>query len=260
MWAIVEYVILTARRDKLFIGILLLVLSAISLGSFIGGSSVVEQSQSVSAIVCGASAYIIILGLTIFTCFHIKRSFENKEIELFLSKPISRPKFILSYLIGIGAVSGLIILPLMLSLLALQNIGFLYGHKVDYMWWCLSLYMECLIAVMFAIFAALLLRSAVISVLATIGFYVFAKITGLFLVLLNNPIASGFDNIFSLSSKKVLYVICMLFPRLDLFSQTEWLIYGFSGLELLARLVISTLVFVSLTILCAIYDFTRYEF
>lgn len=260
MWAIIEYIILTASRDKLFIGILLLVLSAIGLGSFIGNSSVVEQVQSVTAIVGGTAAYLIILGLTVFACFHIKRSFENKEIELFLTKPITRSKFILSYFIGMSVVAALIVVPLLITMLALQNIGFLYGHKIDYTYWCLSLYMECLIVIMFAIFAALLLKSAVISVLATLGFYIFAKITGLFFILLNNPIASGFNNPISLGSKKLLHFICLLFPRLDLFSQTEWLIYGFTGIELLIRLLASTLVFLTLTILCAIYDFKKYEF
>jgi len=200
----------------------------------------------------GSSRLIMMIGLIVFVCFHVRRAFDNREIELILSRPISRHAFIFSYWLGFAVLSALIVLPIALAiafLARLQTLGTLY--------FAASLLCESFIIVAFALFISLIVKSAVGAVMACFGFYFLSRMMGFFLVLIEN----SHTNPISLNGllEKLLYVLSIIVPRLDQFAQSKWLVYGPEGMHL-HFFLIQTIVYIPFLLLLAIADFRNKQF
>jgi len=253
MLTTIRYIFLTAIRDKLFIALFIAIVVAIGISVILGGTALAEQSQMVISYVAASSRLILLIGLIIFVCFHVRRAFDNREIELILSRPISRHAFIFSYWLGFAVISLLIIIPTMavIALLAKnQSLGALY--------FALSLICESLITIAFALFVSLLVKSAVSSVLACFGFYFISRSMGFFLVLLQN----SHHSLTSLNGvmEKLLYIISIIIPRFDLFGLSKWLVYGMEGAAHAHFFLLQSLIYIPFLLLLAISDFRNKQF
>ena len=69
-----------------------------------------------------AARIMIITGLIIFVCSHLHNAFHTQEIDVFLSRPLTRTKLILSYWVGFAYVA-LIHASAVIILLALAGCG-----------------------------------------------------------------------------------------------------------------------------------------
>src|SRR5471032_2036774 len=110
MWNNVRYILLTAQRDSIFLGLAASVIFGCYIAFFLGGTALDEGAQMSLVYAAGISRIIVILGLIIFIAFHIRRSFENKEIDQMIVRPISRERFIISYWLGFSAVAFFFVL------------------------------------------------------------------------------------------------------------------------------------------------------
>ncbi len=261
MHAIIRYTIITALRDWLFLGILLLILLATGLSLFLGNTALSEQTFMAAAFISSAARMITMLGLVIFVCFHVRRSFENKEVELILSKPISRVSFVVAYFFGFAVLALWMVLPIALLMLALHYAHLLQLNLTGLLLWTGSLYLETLIVVAFAFFSALLLSSAVTSVLFTLSFYFLARIFGFLLISINSTVSLARDNLMNKIAEQILNVLGVVIPRLDMFSKSEWLMYGIGADSSHIYLFIqSAFIYVPLLLVMAMYDFSRKQF
>lgn len=260
MNSIIRYTILTAIRDWLYVGILFLSLASVFLSSFLGSTAIVEEGYMSMAYIGGSCRLIIIIGLILFVCFHVRRSFENKEVELILTRPISRTQFVLAYYFGFAILSLTLVVPLALLLLLLWAIGYIWGSPLGILFWSVSFYCESLIMISFAFFASLILQSAVSSVLASFAFYFLGRIFGFFLIALSNPVSLAHGTFMGRFMEYVLSVIGMVVPRLDMFSKTEWLNYGVMNYEQYLMFFGTAFVYIPLLIVMALFDFLRKQF
>lgn len=206
-----------------------------------------EGAQMSLVYAAGVSRLITVMGLIIFIAFHIRRSFENKEIDQMIVRPISREKFIFSYWLGFSIVSFVLVLftTIILYLLSPDIYGLFY--------WSLSLFCESLITVSLVMAASLILRSTVVAVMTCIGFYVLSRMAGFLLVIVTKPGSAGFANdTFDHVSK--------LLPRLDFFSKTEWLIYGVGNWSEVHLFLYQAFAYVGLLLCVAIIDFKNKQF
>ena len=112
---------------------------------------------------------------------------------------------------------------------------------------------------MLALFFALILGSPVTSARAAIGFYVFARTSGAVLGILSGSWLD-LSSTFAVFAGWAFRILSTVIPRLDLFGQTSWLVYGFEGSALDWAAVLQTLVYVPLLLAMAIYDFQRKQF
>ena len=80
MKKIIQYIILTAVRDWLFLGLLLAVFGVFGVSNLLGYTALVEESAIQTTIFAGICRLILIIGMVVFICFRISQSFENKEI------------------------------------------------------------------------------------------------------------------------------------------------------------------------------------
>ncbi len=173
MRPIIRYIILTATRDWLFIGLAMLILIAGFISLFLGSAAITEQPLNQIAYFAGSSRIIMVIGMILFICFHIRRSFDNREIEYNLSRPISRNQFVFAYFLGFSCLAFFAVVPVTI----IMSIFFATKLSVI-MLWSISLLFEILIMTSFAILASLILKSAVSAVMGCLCFYFISRIIG----------------------------------------------------------------------------------
>jgi hypothetical protein len=254
MKPIIRYILITASRDWLFLGLILFILIASAISMFLGSAAISEQQLMQIAYLAGSSRIILVVGMILFTCFHIRRSFDNREIEYNLSRPISRNQFVYAYFLGFFLLATLITIPVIILLLTLFKVKFLVS-----LLWSLSLLFELLIMSSFAILASLILRSAVSAVLACFCFYFISRIIGFAVSTIIIPKELSHFSITTLM-ESFLKVISIFLPRLDLFAKSKWLVYQSIEMSLFNLISIQTLIYLTLILLMSLLDFRKRQF
>lgn len=251
----VKYVLLTAIRDWLFLGLILSLLVAGFISYFMGSTVLVEKNEIASSFTAGTTRVILVVGMIVFVCFHVRRAFENKEIELMLSRPISREQFVVSYWLGFSVVATIIV-----ALITLF-ICFFYGFDYQGLsFWAATVELEILMVIAFAVFASIILKSSVSSVLLCFGFYTISRMIGFFSYVLDKHQATDLLS-FDFYSQKVIWLTSYLLPRLDLFCQSKWLIYGVNFQEFNWFIpVVQSAIYIPLLLTMAAVDFKRKQF
>ena len=249
---LVSYIIATALRDRLFLAFLVLTALAAGVGMFIGGAAIVEKRELSIVYVATATRLIMVVGLVLFVCFYLRRAFESREVELMLSRPLSRTAFVLAHVISF------ILLALVAAVIAMIVVGAVARPEAEALLrWSLSLWLECCIMVLTALFFSLALPSAVANVLACFGFYVLSRMIGLLTGIAQSTTA---DSPVLHFVGQVMEAISIVIPRLDLFGQTSWLIYGVGGEIGLSVIALQALVYAPLIVAAAIFDMQRWQF
>jgi len=234
----IRYIILTALRDWLFAGLMLAVLACVLISHMLGGIALIENQEMTLAYASMAARGVIVAGLIIFACFHVRNAFDTKEIDVFLSRPITRMNLVLSYWLGFATVSIGLVIPAVI-LIALQGVIDVNG----FVFWSFSLLVECWLTVAISILAAFSIASPVTSALVTLGIYIVARMTGFFIAISSiNPI---FTNIL---------------PRIDFFAKSEWLIYGVQDNADLKLFLLQACIYIPILIFFAIAGFRRKQF
>jgi len=254
MKATIKYIILTAIRDKLFLGLFIVAFLVIGISKFLGITALSEQQQMAIVYATGTIRFVIIFGLILFISIHIRRFFETREIEVILTHPISRTKFILAYWIGTIFITAIIAIPIIITSALVVGIinwdGFLL--------WSFSLILEGIIVSAIALFGSLILKSSVSSVIFTTCFYSLARMSAFIMATANSPIVASNDLI-KYIAKPVFITISSVMPRLDQFSQTSWIVYGFEN-NLYGFIFLQTIIYTALILSASVIDFKNKEF
>ncbi len=257
MKSILKYILLSGTRDRLYLGLFISLIVTFSLSIFLGSTALVEEQQMTTVYIGGLSRAVLVVGTILFVCLNINRAFENKEVEFILSKAISREQFILSYLAGFFIAVLLIIIPLVIAMLVVTQ-----ANKFGLLIWSLSLLSELMIMISFALLASLILKNSFSSIMATLGFYIISRLMGMFVMAINLP-AKVTSETFELSTHSfglVLKILSVVFPRLDLFGQSEWLNYGITDFSNLKIILFQSLIYIPLMIFMAFHDFKKKQF
>ena len=250
MRATIRLVILTAIRDRLLGGLFALLAVAVALSLFLGGTSVSEQLQMALVFAAGSGRLILILGLTIFTAFHIQALFETREVEAILARALSRTRFVIAYWIGLSCL-GALLAGIFAAVIVLAA-----GATPGALLWAATLIAESLIVVAVVIFAGLMLERATITVLFTLGFYALTRLMGFFVGI--RETATDLTPVTSLI-KYGLDFILLFIPRLDLFAQTRWLVYAPEQADI-SFLALQSGLFLALALGAAAFDLNRKQF
>lgn len=268
---LVKYVLTAAARDRLILTLLLMIATGAAVAVFLGSATITEKESF--ALVFGASGlrFLGVVGIVLFCCFYTRRSFETKEVEFLLSRPLSRMAFLLSH------AAAFAILAIFVALAASAAVFFLGKPNLQgFGLWSLSIAIEFSVMAVAALFFAMVVSSASGSALATLGLYVLARLIGMLLgIAYQTP-----ENIFFAALNNAMEIISILVPRLDLMGQTSWLVYGVEGsgglgytqdagvyahrlaatLGLHAFMVVQGVLSMALFLAASAYDFRRREF
>lgn len=254
MFSNIRYVLLTATRDRLFFGLLIGVLAAAYISSVLGSTAMLETAQMSLTFTAASARVIIMIGLIVFVGFHMKNAFEAREIDVLLSRPISRTTLVLSYWLGFAVVASLLVLPT-IALIAL--IGTI--NKTGFLLWSVSLLLESWLVVSLALFAALTIRSGVGTVLASLAMYTLSRMMGFFVMATQTTSLFGKTEV-TIGARWIMEAISTLIPRLDFYAKSSWLIYGAKSYDDLNLFVLQSAVFIPLLIAASVIDFKRKQF
>lgn len=254
MFSNIRYVLLTATRDRLFFGLLLGILAAAYISSVLGSTAMLETAQMTLSFSAASARVIIMIGLIVFIGFHMRNAFDAREIDVLLSRPISRTSLVLSYWLGFITVGTLLVLP---TILMIYVIGVL--NMTGYFLWSLSLILECWLVVSIALFAALTIKSGVGTVLASLAIYAISRMMGFFVATTKTGILFEAEQV-NMSARWLMTAISTVVPRLDFFAKSQWLIYGAKSYEDLTLFLLQAAVFIPLLLVAAIIDFKRKQF
>lgn len=251
---LVKYVVIGALRDKLILSLFLLLLVSLSMALFFGSSAIVEQDQFTLIFASGGLRFASVLGLVLFVVFFMRRSFDTKDIEFVLSRPVSRISFILSYACGFSIIALLFGISVFGAVLAVSPHLIDTGHFL----WGASVILEFIIMANVALFFSMILSSSAGAALACFGFYILSRMMGQILGIIQSGLTGETTQSHMLESG--MFLVSILMPRLDLMGQTSWLLYGLSEYFWYGYTLIQTVLFVALILLAAIWDLLKRQF
>ena len=219
VWILTKYVLTAALRDRLLLGFFLLLFVGVSLAMFLGSSAITESDQfslifAASGLRIGAN-----LALILFAVFYLRRSFESRDVEYLLSRPISKLQFLMAHFMAFSLLALIVSILVTLTLFAMPSAAV---NEPNFFLWGLSFWVELIIMTAMAVFFSLVLSSAVTASLATFSFYALARLIGDILGIIEAGHSAG---MYALMEKAML-VISVFIPRLDLMAQSAWLLYG----------------------------------
>ncbi len=249
MAATLRYFLITALRDRFLGAILLAVVAAVGGAVFFGASALTER-RALGLVFAGELVrLILVVGLITFICFHLRRMYETREIEAILARPISRTAFVFSCFAAYAAISLLLALLLVPLLIATLHAG---GAGLAL--WDVSLMLEGLIVIGLGLFCAMSLESATASVLAALGLYLLGRSAAFFRAIAEAGTGALDQQSLNTGARWVMEGIAAVAPRLDLFGQSRWLVYGPGGGWGLGVLLVQVAIYVPLLLLATIRD------
>lgn len=249
---LVGYVLKAAARDRLILSCMGLTILGICVSLFIGGAALVEKQEFVIVYTAGGLRLLSVFGIVLFVAFYVRRLFDQRDIEFLLSRPLTRSSLIISHAVA------LLIVAFMLAMTAAVAVGLLSfnGIFTAFSYWVFSLFLEVMMMGFLALFFAMVLPSATVCALATMAFYVLARMMGQVLGIIDAGGLGGWEHVLG----NVMQVLSVIFPRFDLMTQTSWLIYGPQGNEGILFLLAQAGAFSFLVISAAVIDLARRQF
>ncbi len=253
---LIRYVLLAAFRDRMLWGVVAISLLGTCLSLFSGSAAIIEQDQFVVTYMAGGIRILSLIGLVLFVVFFIRRSFDARDVEFLLTRPISRVSFVLSH------VTAFAILSIMSAgFLALLLFFLVHGKNIHngMMLWTFGVMLEYIIVSNAAFFFSMVLGSPVTAGLSTLGFYVLSRMMG-GLMAISSHMEFGEHSVVYKSLSHAMDVVAVIVPRLDLMAQTSWLIYGDSQSSDWWFVLLQGVVFLSLVVSATIIDLKRKQF
>lgn len=248
---LIKYVLMAALRDKLIISMLICLAVGSSLSIFLGSAAVIEKDFFTLVFAASGLRLISVFALVLFVVFFVRRSFDSKDIEFLLSRPLGRVKIIFSY------ATAFILLAIVVSCSVVVTLATIMPHlfNIDFIYWGITLAVEAIVMVNIAFFFSMYISSAASASMISIACYVLGRMMGQILGIIDSPLVDS-SGLFSMA----LQLVSVITPRLDLLGQSSWLLYGVEDMTVVYFSLVQCVVF-SLLILCATsLDFVRRQF
>jgi hypothetical protein len=246
---LIAYLLRSALGDRLLIVLAVTTVAGAAIAMFLGSTALVEKSELTTVYAATAGRFAVVFCLVLFTCFHVRRTFDTREVDLLLSRPISRFGFVLA------EVATLILLAGLGAALAGIAVGAAGRPELAALGlWTASLMVEAAIAATAALFFALMLRSGVASALACLGFYALSRLMG---VLCGIAATHGLSGPLGWVADQVVFLLGLVLPRLDLLAPTSWLVHGAGDTAGLGLIFAQGVVYLILLAALACVDFER---
>lgn len=251
-WSLFRYILMAARRDRFFISVFFLLVITISLAVFFGSSVVTEQDRFATTVAAFGFRLFGVTALVLFTVSHIRRSFESRDIDYLLSRPIGRIKFVLTHAAGFSCLALIAAVLLGGTTVLLESINM---HQGILLWW-ISIAAEFVIMVNVAMFFSFVIGSTTACMAAVFSFYLLARLMGEILGILQK----GADGPVMMFLSKLMELISIFIPRLDLLGQTKWVLYGVPSEVSVGFILAHASIFLSLIIGATVIDLHRRQF
>lgn len=246
-----RYVLTAAMRDRLILVLVLSLTAGASLSLFLGSAALTEKSQFVQVFAASGLRLVGLLGLVLFVIAHIRRSFETRDVDYLLSRPVGRVGFIAAHAAAFSILALAVAATVSFAVIAIvPKLGQAQAL------WAFSLAIEYIVMANTALFFAMVLPGVASGAMATLGLYVLGRLMGQLL-----GIAAS-EHLFPGAAfvSDIMNLISVFVPRLDLMAQSFWLVYGADGTAGFGFALLQGMVFSALIVLAACVDLVRRKF
>ena len=268
MLSIVRYFLLICKKDKILFSLFLLNILSFLVSLFFGWTMIDEIKQAQIAYASASMRFISVFGLIVFISFFISKFFSNKELEFMCSLSKNRYQFILSFVLCFVIISFLLVL---INLSTMLYFYFTYQNFniSGFVMWSVSLWFELVLISIFTIFLSLGFANPAICIIISICFYLVSRSIGFITSAIYNSGSTDLSTSLlflpsnhTLSSISVYAskIIGVFFPRLDLITNSSWLMYDNFDVKVLCLVLFQILFYSALIILLSIKDFNRKQF
>lgn len=247
-----KYIIKAAVYDKLLWSIVGIAAIVFSLSVFFGASAVIEQDQFSIAFMAYGFRLFGVLALCLFVIGFVRRSFDARDIEYLLSRPIGRIEFVFTHAMAFSFLAVFCAFFLGATLCVISSGNLSAGF---FIWWA-SLAVEFIIMANVAMFFSFVVSSATACTIVVFAFYLLSRLMGEILGILAKGAAGGVMKVLSYAME----TISILIPRLDLMAQTKWIVYKTVPEISIAFVLLQAVVFVALIVFATSIDMKRRQF
>ncbi|WP_125216233.1 hypothetical protein [Rickettsiales endosymbiont of Stachyamoeba lipophora] len=239
----------------LHISLLSLILIAV-VGIFIVKIAILEEIETSVVFTGTLLRNVFIVLMIVFISNTINQLYEHRQFEFILTKAIPR------IYIPIAFFTILALLALKFALLSGIILYCFKARLHGIVLYSVSLFGELLALASFTMAVALILKRNLLITLTAIGFYSLSRLAGFLVMIGKNDINSfSFERAHEWILQRLMNLFTLIFPRFDLVTQTEWLIYtNIIETMLFAKLMISLILFSLLLLAVGCHDFKKQEF
>lgn len=250
VFTIARYTFLEAVRNRLFSLVIAGLICMLGLTEFIGELAVTESAQIQSAITGSGLRLFITCVIGLFVVTSMVREINDKGFEMLLSLSITRANYYL------GKFAGFVLLALVLSI-ASAAILLIYSPVPNVTVWFFSLICELLIIISLSLLCLFTFSSVTTAFISVMAFYILARSMYMIRLVSESPILEY--NTFSQDFMNfIIDAIAFLLPDLNLFTRSEWLVYG-ADINNLGPVFIQTLIYMVLLVSAGLFDLYRKE-
>ena len=252
IFTIAYYTVLEAARNRLLYLIALILIFALAFTLFLKQVAITETRDIQLAFLAALFRFAAVFVLAAFVSVSQVRETNDKVMELLLTRDLSRAHYLFGKLIGYLGIAFVLatLFTLPLSLFATPSRALLWG---------LSLFFELAIVTALSLFCVLAFNQVVGSLAAVAGFYALSRSMAA-LQLIGASRADDGNVLLDRLANYTLDGIAFFLPRLDLFTQTGWLLGRSQSNVDLPWLIAQSAIYVALLSLAALFDLKRKNF
>lgn len=248
---VARFTFLEAVRNRLFTLVIVGLICILGLTEFIGDLTVTETRAVQSALTASGLRLFAVCVIGLFVVTSMVREFNDKGFEMLLSLSMTRASYYFGKFAGFALLS--LVITLAASLLLL-----LYSPAANVLIWFFSLVCESLIVIALSLLCLFTFNSITTAFTAVIAFYVLSRSMHVIQLISASPIleSQSFSQEFI---DFVINAIAYVLPDLNLFTRSEWLVYG-AGFDNMLPVIIQTLIYLMVLIGAGLFDLSRKEF
>jgi ABC-type transport system involved in multi-copper enzyme maturation permease subunit len=244
--------VLEALRDRLLWLAAIVILAGTALAQFLHQVALTESREIQTAVLAAFLRVSAVFILSTIVIASMVREFNDKVVELLLSFPVPRSRYVFGKFLGYAFVAVFLAAVFALSLA-------FYARSRGVVAWGASLACELLIMTAVSVFCALSLTRTLSALAAVAGFYLLARsMSAIQIIAAASPVGET-----SLADRVVMQVVdfvALLLPGLDRMTETAWLLQAAPGTGTLAGLLVQTAIYVMVIGAAALFDFYRKNF
>jgi ABC-type transport system involved in multi-copper enzyme maturation permease subunit len=246
---IARYTVLEALRNRLPVLVLAVLFAGVGLGMFLKQVAITETAQIQGAMLASLYRLAAVFTLASFVIVSQVREANDKGLELVLSLSVPRNRYffakLLGFLICALALSAVFGIPLAI-----------YSPPAQVIAWTVSLFLELAIVATASLFCVLTLSQVTLSLAVVSGFYALSRSMAA-LQLIGGARTLDQEGLGTRLLRGALEAVATVLPRLDQFTQTNWLVNSADGLDALPGIAAQSLIYVALLSTAALFDLQR---
>ena len=248
-----RFLLLGVLNLRLFVLVLILVIVAGLLSSFITELAIINSRAIAAALLADLLRYALVFLALLVIITSVAQDFEYKQFERLLTMPVSRWQYIVAQFMAIMSIASFLVL------LVLPVVSLVSGFDIA-LYWTLALWLEILLVGMLGLVAILALEKIPQAVFFSLAVYLLAKLSGLISQMLTESVKLSDGAAANQFANMVFNGILHLIPRIEAFAQND---VFFQSQELPAMLLgqLGTVTLYTLFLLAvSLIDFYRKEF